>query len=174
MGNKRWTLLFLLAVSILSYGGDPKVDLYRKDGIVLPLVDGWSFTGDSNFYWAADRVISAETQNFSALSLMIYRADKRDIDSINTDHIVQNILPRYMRSPVQGDATLGERAAITYGKYSGEELSYQLSGENTQVFLFEINIQNGKAFILFVASPEELSLVKSSIKPVLNGVQVDI
>lgn len=162
-------IIFVVACEV-----EPKFETYNKDGISLTLVDGWTFTGDTDFYWAADRAVSAETKAFSTLSLLIYQKEKRDLNSVSQETIVEKVLPRYIREIEEDTITTKVRANVVYGSHKGVHFTYVSPTDVAEVFLFELKIENGKAFVLFVSDKEDFSFVESTIEKVLRGITVTL
>lgn len=162
-------IIFVVACEVES-----KFETYNKDGVSLTLVEGWTFTGDTDFYWAADRAVSAETKAFSTLSLLIYQKEKIDLNSVSQEMIVGKVLPRYIREIEERKVIKQEIADIVYGSHKGVRLTYVSPIDIAEVFLFELKVENGKVFVLFITDKEDFGFVESTIGKVLSGITVTL
>ena len=164
----------LLTVFILNISceADTKTTLYEKNGVKLTLVDGWTFSGDSDFYWAADRAVSAETQLFSAMSVLIYYKDNRNLNEINLSTIINKVLPKYIREIEEGLVVNHQKKSVNYGTHSGTLLKYESSIDVTDVFLFELQVTDAKVFVLFITDKEDFQFVESTIEMMLDGIAI--
>ncbi len=116
----------------------------------------------------------AETKVLSALSLLIYKKGKRDLFSVSQETIVEKVLPRYIREIEEETITKQYRANIAYGSHKGIRLTYMSPTDLAEVFLFEVQEENGKAFGFFITDKEGFGSVVSTIGKVLNGIIVTL